>query len=169
MNNHTPGPWFIDGMGNDPHCLAITAGPNADGDPSGQRESLLCEVHGTDPNGGNVRLIVQAPTMLQLLRDLREQGVWMQVDTALGEMEEKTDAGRRLDQFLQQFAAGAQSTLPADHQTALALCQDRLDRMTILFRDLLDWWRQTCARDEHGQDNLLNESEALLKEVEHGH
>ena len=166
MGSHTPGPWFIDGMGNDPHCLAITAGPHADGNPEMQRESLLCEVHGTDPNGGNVRLIVQAPTMLQLLRDLHEQEMWITYDTGIGPMEEKTEVRKRLDQFLDQFAAGSQSTLPADHRTALAICQDRLDRMTDLFRDLLDWWRQTCARDEDGQDSLLNEGEALLKEVE---
>jgi hypothetical protein len=56
---HTPGPWFIDGMGNDPFCLAITAGELTDG-PEFQRESKVAEVHTME----DARLIAAAPDLL---------------------------------------------------------------------------------------------------------
>ena len=61
---HTPGPWFIDGMGNDPHCLAITAGDQIDG-PEFQREDKIAEVH----TESDARLIAAAPDLLEVARE----------------------------------------------------------------------------------------------------
>ena len=59
---HTPGPWYIDGMGNLQGAVAITAGKQIDG-PEFQREELLAEVYG-DAEDANARLIAAAPDLL---------------------------------------------------------------------------------------------------------
>jgi hypothetical protein len=81
---HTPGPWFIDGMGNDPYCVAITAGELIDG-PDFQRERKLAEVH----TKADARLIAAAPELLEALQDLDR------VATALlaGKYEGRTEIG----------------------------------------------------------------------------
>lgn len=64
---HTPGPWYTDGMGNDPQSIAITAGESIDG-PDYQRESKIAEVH----TAADARLIAAAPDLLTACKALLE-------------------------------------------------------------------------------------------------